>query len=101
MNRLARLIHGLEEANLENSALGLDGDDLIADEFKDAVDNGFEALEDLLIRERHVAFFDACFWELCLDAHIDSPLLAVVPEVCFYSVLEIHDAFGVYFSSGP
>lgn len=81
---------------LERPILCLDGDDLISHQLQDAVHDRLKALEDFLVGEGHVAFLDASLGELSFDAHVDSPLLAVVTEVGFYPVLEVHDALGVH-----
>ncbi len=85
---------------LEGAVLGLDSDDLVADELEDAVDDRLEALQNFLVSESHVTFFNACLRELGLDTNINSPLLSVVPEVGLDSVLEVHDALGVHASGG-
>ena len=82
---------------LEHSVLRLDGNDLVPDELEDAIDDGFETLQDFLVRERHVAFFDTGVWEFGLDADVDGPFLAIVPEIGFDAVFEVHDAFRIHF----
>ena len=88
-----------DEDVLQDAVLGLDSDDLVADEFEDAVDDGLETLQDLFIGEGHVTFFNAGVWEFGLNADIDGPFLAVIAEIGLYSVLKIHDAFCVDFTS--
>jgi hypothetical protein len=79
--------------------LRLNGDNLIPDELQNAIDHGLEALQNLLIRKRHVTLLDAGLGVLSLDTDIDRPLLAIVPEVGLYPVLKVHDALGVHLSS--
>lgn len=69
--------------------------DLIAHQLKDSIHDGLEALQDLLIRERHVALLDACVGEVCFDSDIHCPFLAVVAEIGLDTVLEVHDTFGI------
>jgi hypothetical protein len=80
--------------------LCLNGNDLIPDKLQDAVHYRLEALQNLLVRECHVAFLNASLWELSLDTDIDSPLLAIVSEVGLYPVLKVHDALGVDLACG-
>lgn len=80
---------------LQGAVLGLDGNDLVSHKLQNAVDDGLEALENLLVGEGHVTLLDTGLGELSLDTDIDSPLLAVIPEVSLDSVLKVHDALGV------
>ena len=75
--------------------MSLNGDDLVPDELEDAIHDRLKALQYLLIRECHVSILDGRFWKLGFDTNIYGPLLAVVTEVGFYPVLEIHYAFRV------
>lgn len=77
----------------------MNGDDLVPDELEDAIDDRLKALQDLLVRECHVTFFNASLGEFGLDTDIDGPLLAIVAEISLYPVLKVHDALGVDFSS--
>ena len=85
---------------LKRPILGLDGDDLVADQLEDTVDDGLEALEDLLVGKGHVPLLDASIRKVRLDAHVHRPLLAVVPEVGLDPVLKVHDALGVDLAGG-
>src|SRR6187402_3394106 len=80
---------------LECSVLCLNGNDLISDQLQDAIHHGLEALQNLLVGEGHVSFFDTSFWEFCLDTNIHSPLLVVVPEIGLDSILKIHNTLCV------
>jgi hypothetical protein len=80
---------------LQLAVLCLDGDDLVPHELQDAVHNGLETLQDLLVGERHEALLDVGLQIVGLDADIDRPLLPVVSEVGLDPVLEVHDAFCV------
>ena len=80
---------------LKQSVLGLNGNDLVANELENAVHHGLETLENLLIGKGHVPFLDARIGEIGFDTHVDRPLLTVVPEVCLDTILEIHNAFGI------
>ncbi len=84
---------------MQCSVLRLDGDDLIPDKFENTVNNGFETLQNLLVRECHVTFLNASLREFGLNTDVDGPLLPVVPEISLDSVLEVHDAFCVYTTS--
>ena len=77
------------------AVLSLNGNDLVADKFENAVNNRFEALQDFLVGESHVSFFDASLGELSLDTHINGPLLVVVAEIGLDSVLKVHDTLCV------
>lgn len=79
----------------------MDGYDLVPNQLEDSVDDGLETLQDLLVRESHVALLDASLGEVCLDSNVHCPLLAVVAEVCLDSVLKVHDTLGVYLPSSP
>jgi len=89
----------LVEAYLQCPVLCLDSNDLIPNQLQDPVHHRFEALQDFLIRERHVALFNTSLREFSLDTNVYSPLLAVVSEIGLYPVLEIHDALRVNFAS--
>lgn len=99
LNLLEEVFGGTETTDnqdvLERTVLSLNGDNLVADEFENTVDNGLKALQNFLVGESHVAFFNASLRELRFDTDIDSPLLAVVAEISLDSVLEIHDTLGV------
>ncbi len=84
-----------ERTHLEDSVLGLNSNDLIADELQDAVDNRLKTLQDFFICECHVTLFDAGFGELRFDSNVNSPLLTIVAEVCFYPVFKVHNTFCV------
>jgi len=77
------------------AVLSLNGNDLVSYKLENAVNDRLEALQDFLVGESHVSFFDASFGELCLDTHIDSPLLVVVAEIGLDSVLKVHDTLCV------
>lgn len=79
----------------------MNGDDLVPDELENAVHDRLEALQDLLVRERHVTFFNTCFWELGFDTDVDGPLLPVISEISLDTVLEVHDALCVDFAGLP
>lgn len=79
----------------------MDGDDLIAHQFENSIDDRLEALEDLFIRERHEALFNAGVGELRLDTDVDRPLLAVVAEVGLDAVFKVHDALRIHLPSYP
>lgn len=80
---------------MEDSALRLNGDDLVADQLQYAVDNRLETLQDLFIRECHITLFDTGFGELGFDSNINGPLLTIVTKVCLYPVFKVHDALRV------
>jgi hypothetical protein len=86
----------MEYAYLQQSVLSLNSDNLVPNQLQYPIDHGLEALQNLLVRERHIAFLNACFWELSLNTHINSPLLAIVPEICLDPVLKVHNALGVH-----
>jgi hypothetical protein len=75
--------------------LSLNGNDLVSDKLENAVHNRLEALQDFLVGESHVSFFNASFWELSLDTYINSPLLVVVAEIGLDSVFKVHDTLCV------
>lgn len=85
--------------HLKKSVLRLNGDDLVPNKLQNPVDDRLETLQDLLVGEGHVTFLDTSLREFSFDAHIDSPLLTVIPEVGLYPVLEVHDTFGVNLAS--
>ena len=89
-----------DEDVLEYAVLGLNGNDLVADKFENAIYDGLETLQNLFVGEGHVTFFDTRVWEFGLNANIDSPFLTVVPEVGLYPVLEVHDTLRVDFAGG-
>lgn len=82
-------------AYLEDSVLGLNGDYLVADKLQYAVDNRLETLQDLFVCECHVTFFNTGLGELRFNSNINSPFLAIVPEVCFYPIFKVHNALRV------
>lgn len=84
------------ETYLKVPVLRLDGDDLVPHELQDSVHYRFEALQNLLVREGHIALLDTSLRKLGLDTDINSPFLTVVSEICLDSVLEVHDAFGIH-----
>lgn len=80
---------------LQEPVLRLDGNDLVPHKLQNSIDHRLEALQNFLVCESHVTFLDTRLRELGFDANINSPLLAVIPEVGLDSVLEVHDALGV------
>ena len=86
----------IKSTYLQQPVLGLDSDDLVSHKLQNSVDDRLETLQNLLVGESHVAFFDPGLGELSLDTHIDGPLLTVIPEVGLDSVLKVHDALGVH-----
>jgi hypothetical protein len=84
--------------HLQRPVLSLNGDDLITDQLKDPVDNGFKALQNFFVGEGHVAFLDTSLWEISFNADVDSPFLAVVPEIGLDTILKVHDTLGVHLS---
>jgi hypothetical protein len=56
-------------------------------------------LQNLLVGEGHVSFLNAGLGKLSLNTDIDGPLLTIVSEVGFYSVLKVHNTLGVNLSS--
>lgn len=99
LNLLEEVLGGTEATDdqdiLQGAVLGLDGNNLVADELENAVDDGLKALENLFVGKGHVALFDASLGELSLDADVDGPLLTVVAEIGLDAVLKVHDALGV------
>jgi hypothetical protein len=77
------------------AVLSLNGNDLVSYKLEDTINNRFEALQDLLIGESHVTFFDAGLGELGLNTYINSPLLVVVAEIGLDSVFKVHDTLCV------
>lgn len=84
-----------DENVLQGSVLGLDGDNLVADEFQNTVHDGLETLQDFLVGEGHETFLDTSLGEFSLDTDINSPLLTVGAEISLDSVLKVHDTLGV------
>jgi hypothetical protein len=81
---------------LQRPVLGLDGNDLVPHQLQDSVHDRLETLEDFLVRKSHVAFFNPGLWEFSLNPNINGPFLAVVAEIGLYSVLKVHDTFGIH-----
>jgi hypothetical protein len=79
--------------------LCLDRNDLISDQFQNSVDDRLKALENFLVGESHVTFFNRRFGILGLNTNVDRPLLTVVAEIGLYPVLKVHDTLGVDFAS--
>lgn len=79
----------------------LDGNDLIADQFQNAVDNRLETLKNLLIGKSHISIFNASLSKVGFDTDIHSPLLTIVAEVCLDTILKVHDTFGIHLPSCP
>lgn len=104
LNLLEEVLGGTETTDnkdvLQSSVLCLDSDNLVADEFQNAVDDGLETLQDFLVGEGHETFLDTSLGEFSLDTDIDSPLLAVGAEISLDSVLKVHDTLGVDTASG-
>lgn len=72
---------------------------MVAHELQNSVDNRLETLQNFLVGEGHVAFFNSSLGELGLNTNIHGPLLTVIPEVGLDSVLKVHDALGVHLAS--
>jgi hypothetical protein len=77
------------------AVLSLNGNDLVSDKLENAVNDRLEALQNFLVGESHVSFFDASLGEFSFDANIDSPLLVVVAEIGLDSVFKVHDTLCV------
>lgn len=73
----------------------MDRYDLIAHQLKDPIYDGLEALQDLLVSERHVTLLDACVREVGFDSDIHCPFLAIVAEVGLDPILKVHDTLGI------
>jgi hypothetical protein len=77
------------------TVLSLNSNDLVSDKLENAIDDRLEALQNFLVGESHVSFFNASLGELSFDSYIDSPLLVVVAEIGLDSVLKVHDTLCV------
>jgi hypothetical protein len=56
-------------------------------------------LENLLVGESHVTFFNGRLWVFGFDTNVDRPLLTIVTEISLYPVLKVHDTFGIDLAS--
>lgn len=90
VSKCARGLNMASTTYLEHSVLSLDCNDLVPYKLQDAVHHRLKALKDFFVGKCHVTFFDPSIWELCFNADIDSPLLAVISEIRLDSVFEIH-----------
>lgn len=88
------------QTHLKKSVLCLNRNDLVSHQLQNSVDDRLEALQNLLVGESHVSFFDSSLRELSFDTHVHGPLLTVIPEVGLDSVLKVHDALGVHLTGG-
>lgn len=82
--------------HLQQPVLRLNRNDLVPNQLQDPVNNRLKALQNFLIRERHVTLLNTGFGEFSLNANVHRPLLPVVSEVRLDPVLEVHDALGVH-----
>jgi hypothetical protein len=76
----------------------LNRNNLVPNQLQDTVHHRLKALQNLLVGEGHVSFFNSSLWKLCFNTDIHRPLLAIVSEVCLYSVFKVHDTLGVHFA---
>jgi hypothetical protein len=77
------------------TVLSLNSNDLVSDKLENAIDDRLEALQNFLVGESHVSFFNAGLGEFSLNTNIDSPLLVVVAEIGLDSVFKVHDTLCV------